>query len=956
MNIATDHLATQTAAPQLALFSGGDAGDFNTAAEMGFTHALLRDASLLPDAARAGLHPVLELDHAENEAENGRLAALQAAGAAGFYFREAHKTSGPFWRPVLEALRARAADVLLIADILGAAPGTIAELAGAGFDFATSSFCYWDYRAGWLAADTARTESVAAALVFATLPGSLGDTGAARQRALYASAMFAPAWCVDKALLADKSDEIRALLTMRRQPALQTAAAARVVSPPGAALAILARGTFAAIVNPSLTRETVQPAATFLPLLAAGALRHAGREDLTPGAALAMAPGAVEFFDIAASPPITLPPPRLDTKAQRIAIEQVSPAVDNGLFPARRVLGETAAVEADLICDGHEQLAAQIMFRGMGEKIWQSVPMRKLGNDRWGGEVPLTRLGQHRFMICAWLDRFASFADALRKKHDAGQTLALELREGMALVEEAAQAKAHMRGLAALLAALPEAELLEKLLDAQLGKKISDALPRKFLSKSAEFPLEVEPYKARFASWYEIFPRSQAGDGKRHGNFDDVVAQLPRIAAMGFDVLYFPPIHPIGQANRKGRNNSLRAAPDDPGSPYAIGAAAGGHDAVHPELGTLDDFCALVAAAKPHGLDIALDFAIQCSPDHPWLREHKDWFDWRADGSLRYAENPPKKYEDIVNVDFYAGGGQPDLWCALRDVVQFWVDQGVRYFRVDNPHTKPLPFWEWLIADIRSRHADVVFLAEAFTRPKVMYRLAKIGFSQSYSYFTWRNSKQELTDYLTELVEGPAREFFRPHFFVNTPDINPEFLQTSGRAGFLIRAALAACLSGLFGVYNGFELCEARAVPGKEEYLDSEKYELKAWDNEKPGNIIAEITALNEVRKQNSALHSHLGLEFLACDNAQILYFRKYAADGNILLIAISLDPFVAQNGTIELPLWRFGLSDDGALAAEDLVRGTAFVWHGKYQPVHLNPHELPYCIWRVEPAAERAA
>jgi starch synthase (maltosyl-transferring) len=460
--------------------------------------------------------------------------------------------------------------------------------------------------------------------------------------------------------------------------------------------------------------------------------------------------------------------------------------------------------------------------------------------------------------------------------------------------------------------------------------------------------LDAERLGASFASWYEIFPRSQSGDPNRHGTFQDVIGQLPRIAAMGFDVLYFPPIHPIGAKNRKGKNNTLKPTPDDPGSPYAIGSEAGGHDAIHPELGTLEDFRQLVQAAKEFSLEIALDFAIQCAPDHPWLREHKDWFDWRPDGSIRYAENPPKKYEDIVNVDFYAQGAKPALWLALRDVVQFWCDQGVRIFRVDNPHTKPFPFWEWLMADIRSRHPDTLFLAEAFTRPKIMARLAKIGFSQSYTYFTWRNTKAELEDYLTELTTENVKEYFRPNFFVNTPDINPVFLQTSGRAGYLIRAALGATLAGLWGVYNGFELCEGTPIPGKEEYFNSEKYEIKAWDYDRPGNIVPEITALNQIRRANAALHSHLNVEFLACDNPNVLVFRKFAADGNTLLVAISLDPFNIQTTTIELPLWRFGLPDDGRLAAADLMRDFAFVWQGKYQPVTLNPAELPFCIWRV--------
>ncbi|MFN3674078.1 MAG: alpha-amylase family glycosyl hydrolase, partial [Bosea sp. (in: a-proteobacteria)] len=447
----------------------------------------------------------------------------------------------------------------------------------------------------------------------------------------------------------------------------------------------------------------------------------------------------------------------------------------------------------------------------------------------------------------------------------------------------------------------------------------------------------------------ELFPRSITDDPARHGTFRDVIGRLPAIRAMGFDVLYFPPIHPIGATNRKGRNNSLTPGPDDPGSPYAIGSVDGGHDAVHPELGTLDDFRRLVQAAAEHGLELALDFAIQCSPDHPWLKQHPDWFQWRPDGSMRYAENPPKKYQDIVNVDFYGPGAIPGLWLALRDVVQFWVDEGVRIFRVDNPHTKPFPFWEWLIADIRSRDPGVLFLAEAFTRPKIMYRLGKIGFSQSYTYFTWRNTKAELTAYLTELNSEPARDLFRPHFFVNTPDINPVFLQSSGRPGFLIRAALAATLSGLWGVYSGFELCEAAAIDGKEEYLDSEKYEIKPRDWQAPGNIVAEIAQLNRIRRSHPALQSHLGLSFYQAGDDNILLFGKRAAGADeIILIAVNLDPFGAHGAEIEIPLWEFGLPDHGSLFVHELMRGHRFAWHGKTQTIRLDPNDTPFSIWRL--------
>jgi starch synthase (maltosyl-transferring) len=644
--------------------------------------------------------------------------------------------------------------------------------------------------------------------------------------------------------------------------------------------------------------------------------------------------------------------------------------------------------------DGHDHLAAQLLWRAADSRQWQSAPMLHQANDRWRAQLPLQRIGRHIFAIEAWRDAFGSYCEELEKKSRAGLDLTLELEEGRLLVAQAAEAAAAadsaggddakalkliVRELAALKSRDPDALAVHDagraghLLAAATAAIVQRNLPRQFVARSpTEYPVDAERPAARFSSWYELFPRSQSGDEHRHGTFADVIARLPAVAAMGFDTLYFPPIHPIGRRNRKGRNNSLTPDGNDPGSPYAIGADEGGHDAIHPALGTLEDFRALRMAAAAHGLELALDFAIQCAPDHPWLKAHPDWFDWRPDGSLRYAENPPKKYEDIVNVDFYTAGAVPDLWLALRDVVLFWANEGVRAFRVDNPHTKPLPFWEWMIADIRARYPDTLFLSEAFTRPKMMYRLAKAGFSQSYTYFTWRHGKQEFTDYLTELNRAPAPDFFRPHFFVNTPDINPYFLQRSGRPGFLIRAALAATLSGLWGVYSGFELCEAQPVPGKEEYLNSEKYQIRAWDWRRPGNIVAEITQLNQLRRVNPALQTHTGVHFLNIGNGHLLAFIKAtdrtveirpgdessgatAGDfgDNVVLVVINLDPFATQGGEIELPLWRFGLPDDGVLAVEDLVRGHRFDWRGKRQTIVLDPHDWPYAIWRLRPQGQ---
>ena len=470
------------------------------------------------------------------------------------------------------------------------------------------------------------------------------------------------------------------------------------------------------------------------------------------------------------------------------------------------------------------------------------MKLEPTANDRWEASFVPARIGRHRFTVQAWWDAWETFRHDLSAKFAAGQTVTLEIEEGLRMIK-AAVARAptcaewrHCPRSPNALQSLDAAAQVALLLAEDTAAAMHALDDRPFAAEHAPaVRLDAERPQAGFASWYEMFPRSATDDPARHGTFTDVIARLPAIRAMGFDVLYFPPIHPIGTTNRKGRNNALRAEPGDVGSPYAIGGPEGGYDAVHPQLGTLEDFRALVAATKDNGLEIAIDFAVQCSPDHPWLREHPDWFRWRPDGSLRYAENPPKKYEDIVNPDFYADAAMPALWFALRDAVQFWVDQGVRIFRVDNPHTKPLPFWHWMIADIRGRRPEVIFLAEAFTRPKLMYRLAKVGFSQSYTYFTWRNTKPEIIEYLTELNAPPVRDFFRPNFFVNTPDINPPFLQTSGRPGFLIRAALACTLSGLWGMYSGFEICEAAPLPGREEYLDSEKYQIRVRDFAAPG-------------------------------------------------------------------------------------------------------------------------
>ncbi len=675
-----------------------------------------------------------------------------------------------------------------------------------------------------------------------------------------------------------------------------------------------------------------------------------------------IAPGEVRVVTTEASSMITADEGELSlteaTASARIAIEHVTPQVDDGRFAVKRIVGDTVIVEADIFADGHDLLSAALLYRARDERDWRQTKMVLSENDRWQGAFLLDRIGRFDFMVEGWKNPFAIFRYELLKKSEARLDLRLELIEGEELIRDAAaDGGIPMRDedrteIAALLAELERRDgpgKLELLLAARTNELMALADRRPFASRSRTYSVEAQRRQAAFASWYQIFPRSQSGDPNRHGTFEDVIARLPAIRDMGFDVLYFPPIHPIGHTNRKGRNNSLVAAPTDPGSPYAIGSEAGGHEAIHPLLGEFDDFEHLISEARRFGLEIALDLAIQASPDHPWLKEHPGWFDWRPDGTIRYAENPPKKYEDIVNVDFYAPEAVPALWAELRDIVEMWIEEGVEIFRVDNPHTKPFPFWEWLIGDIRARHPKVVFLSEAFTRPKVMYRLAKVGFSQSYTYFTWRNTRAELEEYLTELTRGEVTEFFRPHFFVNTHDINPDFLQNAPRPAYIIRAALAATLSGLWGVYNGFELCEGRPDARRKEYADSEKYEIRAWDYDRPGNIKAEISMLNRIRKNNSALHSHLGLTFLPSSNPNVMFFEKASVGRhNVLFVAVTLNPHATEESNVEFPLWRFGLADDGTLALEDLVSGQRFSRTGKWQMIRLDPAHLPFAIWRI--------
>jgi starch synthase (maltosyl-transferring) len=889
------------------------------------------------------------------ESDGERLAAwwalhlvrLAHAGASGFRLLGLNLLPAGTLRAIVDATR-REAPCAFWAWTPGLDWSRHSELADAGVDGAFASTAWWDGAASWYVEELDSLVRMGPVCgVVADSRGSSADI-AARRRAL----QLATATC-DGLFLAEGfetgiEDDIRRataeLPTRHRAGSVRrlTGSAAKVT-----ALVRLdasdprqARRGLVTLINGDADASQAVPVSLDPLDPAAGAVLGVPRPLDGGPVRTTLRPGEVLTVEVSAISPAAGGESRPVSDAARLSpvvIDRVVPQVAG--FAARRIIGRPFTVEADIFADGHDVLAAELLWRAIDETTWQRAPMAPVGNDRWRGTMTPRRVGRHVFTIEAWRDEYGSLSHALEIKHSAGVDLAVDVADTIAYLR-----RLGLDTLASKVSNADSNAAVRLLTSAETHRLVAAEGPRGLVGRHAEIAVDVERPQAEFASWYELFPRSL-------GTFDDVIAHLPRVRNMGFDVLYFPPIHPIGTTNRKGRNNALKAAPDDPGSPYAIGAKDGGHDAIHAELGTPQDFRRLVAAAHDHGLEIALDFAIQCSPDHPWLRQHPEWFRRRADGSIRYAENPPKKYEDIVNVDFYAEGAVPDLWLALRDVVLHWIGEGVRIFRVDNPHTKPLPFWDWMIADIRRHHPDAIFLAEAFTRPAMMYRLAKIGFTQSYTYFTWRNTKGEITDYLRELTTTAVADYYRPHFFVNTPDINPYYLQSSGRAGFLIRAVLAATLSGLWGVYSGFELCEAAPLPGREEYLDSEKYEVRRRDFNAPGNIVAEITALNRLRRLHPALHSHLGVRFYNAFNDQVLVYGKPSpAGGEMILVAVNLDPHHVQEASFEVPLWEWRLPDDAAVEVEDLMRPRRFVWRGKNQHVRLDPADLPFAIWRIVP------
>ncbi len=642
----------------------------------------------------------------------------------------------------------------------------------------------------------------------------------------------------------------------------------------------------------------------------------------------------------------------------RVVIEAVRPEIDCGRFPIKRVTGEAVTVEADVFADGHDLISGLLLFRPADQAEWFETPLREFGNDRWRGRFNVDRLGRYKYSVEAWVDHFKTWRRDLRKRLDAAQVTAADLQIGSRLVLEAqARAKGEdrrrLKQWADSLSAVPQ-----PLEGARLGlaEELFDLVsryPDRSLSTKYEKQLQVvvDRERAQFSTWYELFPRSASGVVGRHGTLKDVEAELDRLVRMGFDVLYLPPIHPIGRTNRKGKNNALAPSPEDVGSPWGIGSETGGHKAIEPALGTLEDFRSLVNKAREQGIDIALDIAFQCSPDHPYTKEHPEWFHHRPDGTIQYAENPPKKYEDIYPFDFESEDW-PALWEELKDILTFWIDQGVRVFRIDNPHTKPFRFWEWLIDEVKSRQPDIIFLAEAFTRPKIMYRLAKLGFTQSYTYFPWRNTAWELRQYHSQLIRSDIREFFRPSSWPNTPDILTEYLQTGGRPAFMARLVLAATLTASYGIYGPpYEVCENRPrQPGSEEYLDSEKYQIRNWESEDHNERISEFIALvNRVRRENPALHSNWNLLFYDCDNPQLLCYSKRTDDfSNVVLVVVNLDPHHPQSGWIDVAPRELGIDSDDPYQVHDLVSGARYLFHGPRNFVSLDPARVPAHVFLV--------
>jgi len=910
-----------------------------------------------------------QLDYSNRAARPGQVAFFVAIarhyaelGFAGFRADAAYQVPAEVWAEIIAALP----HAVFAAETLGCTPDQAAAVGCAGFTYLFNSAKWWDFQADWFFEQYNQLRAIAPSIAFPEshdtprLAAECPEGADARAHVLRhaAFAVFASAgWMMPMGFeygfrrrlnvvttrpedweepQFDLSPEIVRLNALKaRLAALNQEGRLERLSPPDSPVLVLRRW------------DAEERSAVVLALARDGGEAAA---DLGGGYEELFAASGVKLLGWASAKGL----PR--TVAQSIVIEDVRPRVDDGRFTVKREVGDMVEVSADIFKDGHDRLGARVLFREAHSSRWDASPLTVLGDDRWGGRFRVIHNTRVVFTIEAWVDEFETWRDGLMKKRQARQDVGLDLTEGRQLVAAALPRAADAedrrrleRVLADFDAAASDDERAALLLSTMLRQVMGFCPDRSAaLRADRQYEVVVDRVAARFAAWYEMFPRSQGRMVGRSASFKDCAARLPEIAGMGFDVVYLPPIHPIGRVYRKGPDNSLVAGPADPGSPYAIGSTEGGHCAVHPDLGTLDDFRAFVARAAGLGMEVALDLALQCAPDHPWVRDHPQWFRFRPDGSIRYAENPPKVYQDIVNLDFHSSDARA-LWNAVLEVVLFWVGQGVSIFRVDNPHTKPVPFWEWLIATVQRTHPEVLFLAEAFTRPKMMRMLGKVGFSQSYTYFTWRNFKGELTAYLTELTRSDMRDYFRPHFFTNTPDILPGYLQSGGRAAFRIRLVLAATLGSLYGIYNGFELCEAAAVPDSEDYLHSEKYQYKVWDWNRAGHIKDDITRLNAIRRANPALHEFENLTFQQADNDSVLFYGKSTLDrSNLLFVAVTLDPFDAVEADLHFPLDDMGVPEGETFEVEELLSGARHLWRGAVHRLRLDPHLCPAAIFRV--------
>ncbi len=636
----------------------------------------------------------------------------------------------------------------------------------------------------------------------------------------------------------------------------------------------------------------------------------------------------------------------------RVIIENVQPSIDNGLYPAKRTVGERVDVTANIFGDGHDHIRASVLFKREGEKNWSSVELLPTFNDEWSGSFYVTETGRYNFTIHAWIDYFDTWYDGFKKKAAAKVDVHVELMEGVIFLKTIGKGN---RELLAKAKKLENKENYHDSIEWVLSKEFENIVHQHPLKENEtkfqqELVIIVENKDVLFNSWYEFFPRSSSLEAGKHGTFQESIKLLPRVAAMGFDVLYFPPIHPIGKVNRKGKNNSVRSQPGEPGSPWAIGSNEGGHKSILPELGTLEDYRQLVQEAAKHKIKVALDLAFQCAPDHPYVKEHPEWFRQRPDGSIQYAENPPKKYQDIYPFNFECDNWK-ELWEELKSVILFWIQQGVTIFRVDNPHTKPIPFWQWAISEVTKEYPHVIFLAEAFTRPKVMASLAKIGFTQGYTYFTWRVNKQDIVDYMKELVYGPSRNYFRPNFWPNTPDILPYHLQNQGENSFILRFALASTLSSSYGIYGpSYELFENTPVEGREEYFNSEKYEVRNYDWKKTNRMTDIISLVNKARKENLALQSTWNIQFCEIENTNLIAYLKTTDDlSSIILVVVTLDPYSNQQGYVQLPKQRLKLTDKINVKLTDLITEEKYTWTQEWNYVELNPYKMPFHLFKLE-------